>query len=60
MKTVKPNMLSVDHYPDFDQLENNNKTKRGYILNLLALREASISVSPPPDMASSSRRLGLE
>ena len=47
MKTVKPNMLSVDHYPDFDQLENNNKTKRGYILNLLALREASISVSPP-------------
>jgi hypothetical protein len=44
---VKPNMLSTDHYPDFDESTSSNKTKPGYILNLLALREASLSVTPP-------------
>ena len=48
MEKVKPNMLSVDHYPDFDEStsKGNNKTKKGYILNLLALRETSLSVKP--------------
>ena len=47
VEVVKPNMLSVDHYPDFDEIIRSNKTKAGYILNLLALREASLSVVPP-------------
>jgi hypothetical protein len=47
VRDVKPNMLSVDHYPDFGQpSQRNNKTTAGYILNLLALREASLSVTP--------------
>jgi hypothetical protein len=47
VQDVKPNMLSVDHYPDFGQpSQRNNKTTAGYILNLLALREASLSVTP--------------
>ena len=48
MKTVKPNMLSVDHYPAFDDptRQPSNRTKKGYILNLLALREVSLSVKP--------------
>ena len=48
VQVVKPNMLCVDHYPDFDELlPHSNKTKEGYIQNLLALREASLSVVPP-------------
>ena len=48
MTKVKPNMLSVDHYPNFDDTrpQNSNKTKKGYILNLLALREVALSVEP--------------
>eukprot|EP00942_MAST-04A_sp_MAST-4A-sp1_P013217 g13217.t1 len=49
MKIVKPNMLSVDHYPDFDESTTKkatNKTKKGYILNLLALRGTALSVKP--------------
>ena len=38
---VRPNMLSVDHYPDFDATTpRSNKTKAGYILNMLTLRSA--------------------
>jgi hypothetical protein len=29
VQTVKPNLLSVDHYPDFDQDTTGNKTKAG-------------------------------
>ena len=48
LSRVKPNMLSVDHYPDFDEDQpRSNKTKAGYILNMLALREASLSMEPP-------------
>ena len=46
MKIVKPNILCVDHYPNFDETTTSNKTKKGYILNLLALRKASMSVTP--------------
>lgn len=47
METVKPNILSVDHYPDFDDHTHaTNKTKKGYILNLLSLRQKSLSVEP--------------
>ena len=46
MDIVKPNMLSMDHYPNFDEHSGGNKTKKGYILNLLVLREASLSVTP--------------
>lgn len=47
MQKVKPNMLSVDHYPNFDNKAiNSNKTKKGYILNLLALRDVALSARP--------------
>ncbi len=42
MDTVRPNMLCVDHYPDFDPVVvRPNKTKAGYIDNLLVLRAAA-------------------
>ena len=42
---VKPNLVSVDHYPDFDPTPDhvrNNKTKQGYIDNLLVLRDLTL------------------
>jgi len=42
---VKPNLVSVDHYPDFDPSPDhvrNNKTKQGYIDNLLVLRDLTL------------------
>eukprot|EP00038_Savillea_parva_P019538 m.27816 g.27816 ORF g.27816 m.27816 type:complete len:438 (-) comp4455_c0_seq1:116-1429(-) len=48
VEQVKPNMLSMDHYPDFDEdTSRSNKTKAGYIANLLVLREAALSTTPP-------------
>lgn len=41
VRTVKPNLLSVDHYPDFGSTTG-NKTKAGYIDNLMVLREAGL------------------
>ena len=46
MKVVQPNMLCMDHYPQFDQATTGNATKAGYISNLLVLREAAASVEP--------------
>jgi len=39
--------VSITCSPDFDEASTSNKTKAGYILNLLALREGALSVSPP-------------
>ena len=49
---VQPNMLCVDHYPNFDKACDStghraNKTKDGYVRNLLALRAASLASTPP-------------
>ena len=48
MLQVKPNLLSVDHYPDFEPSDGghtprHNKTKQGYIDNLMVLRNASLN-----------------
>ena len=49
---VKPNVLCVDHYPNFDKVCDStghrlNKTKDGYVRNMLALRAASLASTPP-------------
>eukprot|EP00040_Diaphanoeca_grandis_P012985 m.65688 g.65688 ORF g.65688 m.65688 type:complete len:437 (+) comp23591_c0_seq1:48-1358(+) len=49
VKIVKPNILCVDHYPDFDETSASftNKSKSGYIDNLMVLREATLTAGYP-------------
>ena len=37
----------MDHYPDFDADDRANKTKEGYIANMMALRAASLEAPHP-------------
>lgn len=47
IQQVKPNLLCVDHYPNFDDDSRTNKTKAGYIDNLLVLRAATLTAGYP-------------
>jgi hypothetical protein len=45
IQEVQPDLLSMDHYPRFDQpyaIDGMNKTRAGYVANLAALREAGL------------------
>ena len=46
VETVKPNVLSTDHYPDFREAVVEDR-KEAYILNMLILRKASLKAEIP-------------